>query len=249
MDKKNYSESNSYIKSLESVDTKNLIPLLKKICTELSPNELKNVLTNKLKEKITSIESHFTIQPILVPGLSESRVTSLINSASKIFAPYNIKIITKPFEIIPQNQLEQNGLDEKGNFHLPTRDQIYYKIQKKYAKKGIVPVLFVNKLTGDALSYTTHGGTLGKKNPLIFIRKKTIGQTLAHELGHVLGGSLGKHNHGHHVDAITKTNLMNSDPIIGRFYTSLNLEQIVAFKSSPFMTQSIKNRSSLNINL
>lgn len=219
---------------------KGLLALFKQ---HLTPAQLRGLINDNFKTTIVDENATLHIRTIRMPTITQAQVNTMVQAAENIFNNFNIAINVASQVAITAAELGAGitGVDDQGRYARGTAAADDWALIGRYMNGNELPVLFVPDVTGFGFFGKPSGITLRLHNAvegrtLVLMRSGQSGQTLAHELGHAMGGNYGGIQHGEHVNAATEFNLMHGDPIIGSLHTSLRREQVAAFKGSRFVT-------------
>lgn len=231
------------IKTYEKYDAAHLKQLFALFKEHLTPLQLQGLISDTFKVTVTAVKTQLNVRTIRLPGVEQSTINDNIKNANTILEAYNIKVNVSANTVITKEQLGLGlpSLDKQGNLPKDTKTRDDWELIAKFMGGNILPVLWVPDFTGHSWmgkpSGITHHITNNvEERTMVIMRPGQTGQTLAHELGHAMGGNLGLAPHGRHVDDFNKLNLMHSDPVFQSLHKNLAREQIAAFKGSPFVT-------------
>jgi hypothetical protein len=219
----------------------------------LTATELKGLLAHGLDVPVQNLAATINIFNVRLPGTDDP--APLIADANKILGAYGFTI-----NVVGTQRLKPAGLaalDAKGSYRSSSSAAADLALMQAAAPpQGVdaLRVFWVDDILGHgwfstpnakqiSLQHTVHGAPQvddhGRPVPTddaVIMRRSQTGQTLAHELGHALGGLHGGLGHGAHVNDWDEWNLMHGDPIIHALHTSLRPEQVAAWKGSRYVT-------------
>lgn len=247
------------------LDGAELHQFLKFLRDHLQPSELRDVLDKRplLVKKImgndpqTNLVVQVRVRIIKFPG--NENVADAITQAQEILERYGIRIHIVGEETPNLSTLRLGALTPGGEYKKDSSVENQWALIKQYAQpdRNTLPIIWMsdfegyNNIVDEALDNKPKGTTLHlvkgsapnqSSRTGVIMRPGMSGQTLAHEIGHALGGIKPSVNnkpiHGDHVDIywgdFFQKNLMHSTPYSSG-YDVLNPEQVAAFKASPFV--------------
>ncbi|WP_340202081.1 DUF4157 domain-containing protein [Ascidiimonas sp. W6] len=227
----------------EGYDAAHLKALFVLFREHLTPLQLQGLISDNFKATITAVRTRVNVRTIRLPGVTQGTIDANIRDANTILARYNINVHIAGTTVITQEQLGLGlpSLDADGKLPKDTEGEDDWNLIGQFIGGNVLPMIWVPDFTGHG--WFSKPSAITKQlakgvnvRTMVIMRPGQTGQTLAHEMGHAMGGILGPIQHGQHVDDFNKLNLMHSDPIIHAIHKNLAREQIAAFKGSPFVT-------------
>ena len=231
------------IKTYEKYDPAQLKQLFVLFKEHLTPAQLQGLIGEDFKKTVTAVKTRLNVRTIKLPDVEQATVNDNIKNANTILSRYNINVHVAAHVDITKEQLGLGipSLDKDGKLPKDRKGEDDWDLIGRYIGGNLLPVLWVPDFTGHSWMSKPSGITrhLAKgidERIMVMMRPGQTGITLAHEMGHAMGGILGELQHGRHVNDFGKLNLMHGDPIIQSIHKNLAREQIAAFKGSPFVT-------------
>lgn len=227
-------------RAYNGANLKNILALFRK---HLTPDQLRTLIDDNFETNIQNEICTLNIRTIRMPGVTQAQVDAMVLGAHNILNNFNIQVNVASTVVVTPAQLAGGitGVDGQGRYASGTTGQDQWTLIGNYMNGNELPVLFVPDVTGYGFWGKPNGITLelnylGASRSMVLMRTGQSGQTLAHEIGHAMGGILGAIQHGQHVNSFDEWNLMHGDPILGGSHTDLRIEQVAAFKGSRFVT-------------
>jgi hypothetical protein len=234
----------AHLATYKTYDEAHLLPVLSVFRQSLTVAELQSLIDPGFSSTVVNAKTKLNIRVVKFPGTQDSDVKTAITDAGEILAKYNIAITIQSTVVVDPAELKAGipGLSPQGEYARGTKPETTWDLIGKFMTGNVLPVIWISDLTG-------YGSFLSKPNAIteeftkgadsrtmIMMRPGQTGQTLAHEMGHAMGGIIDTNKHGRHVDDWGQLNLMHGDPIIHAIHKNLNPEQVAAFKGSRFVT-------------
>jgi predicted nuclease of predicted toxin-antitoxin system len=220
-----------------------LIAVLKVLRDNMGPDELRTVFNAALQTKVTELKTKVNVRVIRFPGVEKADVDARLAEAGEILSAVGMEITVAEHLEETANAVKAGikGLSKTGEFAQGTTGADQWDLAGRYVAGNVLPLVWIGDFTGYGWFGKPNAMALqlrknAQERTLVLMRPDQTGQTLAHEIGHALGGTLDDLKHGRHVDAKTQRNLMHSDPLFASLHTHLRREQIAAFKASRFVT-------------
>ncbi len=231
------------IKTYEKYDPAHLKQLFVLFKKYLTPAQLQGLIGEEFKTTVTNVNTRLNVRTIKLPGVKQTTVNDNIKNANDILSRYNITVHVAAHVDITKEQLGLGlpSLDKDGKLPKDRKKEDNWDLIGRFIGSDLLPILWVPDFTGHSWrskpsGITSHMTDGIDERIMVFMRPGQTGVTLAHEMGHAMGGTLGDIQHGQHVNDFNKLNLMHGDPIIESIHKNLAREQIAAFKGSRFVT-------------
>lgn len=203
------------------------------------------------KERIKAVKTEVLLHVFEFPGAAGvfGNLNTMVKAAADFYKKYGILVREGKRTVVSKAEAQTMFKDGAGKI-FPYAAKFEYSddakgtssdaVRAKYLpERGMVPVYafgaWEDLNSGKALGVTFHAAMRKRigDNPAVFIGPSGgYNLTLAHELGHLLGGHVG----GAHTHEAQVNNLMHHDTTAPEYDRRLNLMQLLFFKTSPFAT-------------